>query len=54
MNNKDQCNHAIKYKTLIISHIGVHTVYFDTRDLYTNTKLQIKDKDRFDQLKVII
>ena len=24
---------------LIISHIGLHTVYYDTRDLFSSTKL---------------
>ena len=39
---------------LIISHIGLHTVYYDTRDLFSSTKLWIYDKDKRKRFGVII
>ena len=37
-----------------ISRTGVHTVHDETRDFFSRTKYQIYDKDKYDQVKVII
>ena len=38
----------------MISHIGVHKLYYDTRALFSRTNLQIYDKDKIEQVKVIL
>ena len=40
--------------SLRISHIGVHKVYDETSDLLSSTKLQIYNKEKHEQAKVII
>ena len=39
---------------IIISHIGLHTVYYDTCDLFSSTKLQIYYKEKQECVKAII
>ena len=39
---------------MIISHIGIHKVYCETRDKLSSTKSQIYDKEKRDQGKAII
>ena len=39
---------------LIISHIWVHKLYYETHDLFSSTKSQIYDKNKHEQVKVII
>ena len=41
-------------ESLIISHIGVHKLYYDTQDLFLSTKSKIYDKEKRKQVKVII
>ena len=41
-------------KLMIISHIGVNTVYYETCDLLSSNKLFIYDKEKRDYVKVII
>ena len=41
-------------KGLRIYHIKVHTVYYDTRDLFSSTKLKIYNKEKLYRVKVII
>ena len=38
----------------MISHIGLHKVYYDTHALFSSTKLRIYDKYKRKQVKVII
>ena len=44
----------IYYWSLIIFHIWVHTVYYDTRDLFLTTNLLINGKEKSDHLKLVI
>ena len=37
-----------------ISHIGVHTLYYETHGLFSSTKFLINDKEKRNQVKVII
>ena len=37
-----------------ISHIGVHKVYYETRDLFPSTKSQIYDKEKRNKVKVVM
>ena len=39
---------------ILISHIGVIIVYFDTRDMLSNTNSQIYDKEEHEYVKVVI
>ena len=39
---------------LRISHIGVHKVYYETRDLFSSIKSQIYDKEKCEKVKVVI
>ena len=38
----------------IISHIGVHTSYYDTRDLFSSTSSQIYNKEKRKRVKVYL
>ena len=37
-----------------MSHIGIHKVYYETRALFSSTKSQIYDKDKREQVKVVL
>ena len=39
---------------MIISHIGVHTFYYDTRTLFPSTNSKIYNTEKPKQVKVII
>ena len=39
---------------LIIYHIGVHTFYYETRDLFSSNRSKIYNKDKHKRVKVII
>ena len=39
---------------MIISLIRVHKVYYETRALFLSTKLRMQDKDKHEQVNVII
>ena len=40
--------------TLRISHIKVHKVYYETRDLLSSTKSKIYNKEKRKQVKVVL
>ena len=46
--------HFVDLLCLRISHIGVHEVYYDTRALFSSTKLQIYDGEKHGQVKLVL
>ena len=41
-------------RSMRILHIRLNTVYYDTHDLFLSTKLRIYDKEKREQVRVII
>ena len=37
-----------------ISYIGVHKVYYETRDFFLSTKWKIYDKEKREQVKLVL
>ena len=46
--------HKRQQGSLIISHIGVHTFYYETRALFSTTISQIYDKYIHEQVKLVL
>ena len=45
---------ALQQGSVIISHIRVHNVYYETYALLSSNKLKINDRDKLEQVNVII
>ena len=39
---------------MVIYHIGVHTLYYETHTLFSSTRSRIYDKEKYKRVKVII
>ena len=51
--SRQRATRTLRQGILRISPIKVHTVYYETWDLFSSTKLRIYDKEKRDQEKVI-
>ena len=44
----------LRWWSLRISHIGVHNVYYETCALFSSTKSRIYDKEKSEQVKLVL